>query len=183
MTTYKTDNLNVLEQRGLIHQISDPAALDDACTKGPITAYVGYDATATRLHIGNLISVTMLYWLQQTGHRPITLMGGGTSMVGDPSFRDDQRSLLTEETIATNIEGIKMIFGRMLRYGDGPTDALMINNAEKQKKLNYISFLRDVGRHFSVNRMLSFDSVRLRLNRDQELSFLVFFFLFLLAFV
>jgi len=174
MTAYKSDFLNVLEQRGLIHQISDPAALDDACTKGPITAYVGYDATATSLHIGNLISVTMLYWLQQTGHRPITLMGGGTSMVGDPSFRDDQRSLLTEETIATNIEGIKKIFGRMLRYGDGPTDALMINNAEWLLKLNYISFLRDVGRHFSVNRMLSFDSVKLRLDREQSLSFLEF---------
>jgi tyrosyl-tRNA synthetase len=174
MTVYKSDFLNVLEQRGLIHQISDPAALDDACTKGPITAYVGYDATATSLHIGNLISVTMLYWLQQTGHRPITLMGGGTSMVGDPSFRDDQRSLLTEETIATNIEGIKKIFGRMLRYGDGPTDALMINNAEWLLKLNYISFLRDVGRHFSVNRMLSFDSVKLRLDREQSLSFLEF---------
>jgi tyrosyl-tRNA synthetase len=164
----------VLDQRGLIHQISDPAALDDACSKGPITAYVGYDATATSLHIGNLISVTMLYWLQQTGHRPITLMGGGTSMVGDPSFRDDQRSLLTEETIATNIEGIKKIFGRMLRYGDGPTDALMINNADWLLKLNYVQFLREVGRHFSVNRMLSFDSVKLRLDREQSLSFLEF---------
>jgi len=174
MSSYKSDFLNVLDQRGLIHQISDPAALDDACTKGPITAYVGYDATATSLHIGNLISVTMLYWLQQTGHRPITLMGGGTSMVGDPSFRDDQRQLLTEETIATNIEGIKKIFGRMLRYGDGPTDALMINNADWLLKLNYVQFLREVGRHFSVNRMLSFDSVKLRLDREQSLSFLEF---------
>jgi tyrosyl-tRNA synthetase len=174
MTAYKSDFLNVLEQRGLIHQISDPVGLDDACTKGPITAYVGYDATATSLHIGNLISVTMLYWLQQTGHRPITLMGGGTSMVGDPSFRDDQRSLLTQETIATNIEGIKKIFGRMLRYGDGATDALMINNADWLLKLNYVSFLRDVGRYFSVNRMLSFDSVKLRLDREQSLSFLEF---------
>jgi tyrosyl-tRNA synthetase len=174
MSAYKSDFLNVLDQRGLIHQISDAAALDGACCKGPITAYVGYDATATSLHIGNLISVTMLYWLQQTGHRPITLMGGGTSMVGDPSFRDDQRSLLTEETIATNIEGIKKIFGRMLRYGDGATDAQMINNADWLLKLNYVSFLRDVGRHFSVNRMLSFDSVKLRLDREQSLSFLEF---------
>jgi len=173
-TAYKSDFLNVLEQRGLIHQISDPVALDDACTKGPITAYVGYDATATSLHIGNLISVTMLYWLQQTGHRPITLMGGGTSMVGDPSFRDDQRKLLDEATIASNIEGIKKIFGRILRYGDGATDALMINNAEWLLKLNYVSFLRDVGRYFSVNRMLSFDSVKLRLDREQSLSFLEF---------
>jgi tyrosyl-tRNA synthetase len=174
MTAYKSDFLNVLEQRGLIHQISDSAALDDACTKGPITAYVGYDATATSLHIGNLISVTMLYWLQQTGHRPITLMGGGTSMVGDPSFRDEQRKLLDEATIASNIEGIKKIFGRILRYGEGATDALMINNAEWLLKLNYVSFLRDVGRYFSVNRMLSFDSVKLRLDREQSLSFLEF---------
>jgi len=174
MTLYKSDFLNVLEQRGLIHQISDPAGLDDACTKGPITGYVGYDATATSLHIGNLISVTMLYWLQQTGHRPITLMGGGTSMVGDPSFRDEQRKMLDEATIASNIEGIKKIFSRILRYGDGPTDALMINNADWLLKLNYVSFLRDVGRYFSVNRMLSFDSVKLRLDREQSLSFLEF---------
>ncbi|MBN8967920.1 MAG: tyrosine--tRNA ligase, partial [Rhizobiales bacterium] len=123
---------------------------------------------------GNLISVTMLYWLQQTGHRPITLMGGGTSMVGDPSFRDEQRKMLNEETIATNIEGIKKIFARILRYGEGPTDALMINNADWLLKLNYVSFLREVGRHFSVNRMLSFDSVKLRLDREQSLSFLEF---------
>ena len=174
MTTYKSDFLNVLHDRGLIHQVSDAAALDAACCKGPVTAYVGYDATATSLHIGNLISVTMLYWFQQTGHRPITLMGGGTSMVGDPSFRDDQRQLLTPEKIAENIAGIKKIFGRMLTYGDGPTDALMVNNADWLMKLNYVEFLRDVGRHFSVNRMLSFDSVKLRLDRDQSLSFLEF---------
>lgn len=174
MSAYKSDFLNVLEERGLIHQISDPAGLDAACMKGPITAYVGYDATATSLHIGNLISLTMLYWMQQTGHRPITLMGGGTSMVGDPSFRDDQRQLLTEDMIASNIEGIKKIFARILVYGDGPTDALMINNADWLLKLNYVSFLRDVGRHFSVNRMLSFDSVKLRLDREQSLSFLEF---------
>ncbi|WP_398476537.1 tyrosine--tRNA ligase [Tardiphaga sp.] len=174
MTTYKSDFLRVLHERGLIHQVSDAAALDAACCKGPVTAYVGYDATATSLHIGNLISVTMLYWFQQTGHRPITLMGGGTSMVGDPSFRDDQRSLLTVEKIAENIEGIKKIFGKMLTYGDGPTDALMVNNADWLLKLNYVEFLRDVGRHFSVNRMLSFDSVKLRLDRDQSLSFLEF---------
>jgi tyrosyl-tRNA synthetase len=174
MTTYKSDFLNVLQSRGLIHQVSDAEALDAACCKGPVTAYVGYDATATSLHIGNLISVTTLYWFQQTGHRPITLMGGGTSMVGDPSFRDDQRQLLTVEKIAENIEGIKKIFGKMLTYGDGPTDALMVNNADWLLKLNYVEFLRDVGRHFSVNRMLSFDSVKLRLDRDQSLSFLEF---------
>ena len=116
----------------------------------------------------------MLYWLQETGHRPIALMGGGTSMVGDPSFRDDQRSLLTPEEIATNIEGIKRIFGRILRFGDGPNDAIMVNNADWLLKLNYVEFLRDVGRHFSVNRMLTFDSVKLRLDREQSLSFLEF---------
>jgi tyrosyl-tRNA synthetase len=174
MTAFKSDFLNVLQSRGFIHQISDPEALDAACSKGPVTAYVGYDATATSLHIGNLISVTMLHWFQETGHRPITLMGGGTSMVGDPSFRDDQRQLLTQETIASNIEGIKKIFARMLSYGDAPTDALMVNNADWLLKLNYVEFLRDVGRHFSVNRMLAFDSVKLRLDRDQSLSFLEF---------
>lgn len=174
MTSFKSDFLNVLQSRGLVHQVSDPDALDAACCKGPVTAYVGYDATATSLHIGNLISVTMLHWFQQTGHRPITLMGGGTSMVGDPSFRDDQRSLLTPETINANIEGIKKIFSRMLSYDGGPTGALMVNNADWLLKLNYVAFLREVGRHFSVNRMLSFDSVKLRLDRDQSLSFLEF---------
>ncbi len=174
MTAYKSDFLNVLQSRGLVHQISDPQGLDEACTKGIVTAYVGYDATATSLHIGNLISLTMLHWFQETGHRPITLMGGGTSMVGDPSFRDDQRSLLTPETINKNIEGIKTIFARMLSYEDAPTGALMVNNADWLMKLNYVEFLRDVGRHFSVNRMLSFDSVKLRLDRDQSLSFLEF---------
>ncbi len=174
MTAFKSDFLNVLSERGLIHQISDPEGLDAAAVAGPITAYVGYDATATSLHIGNLISATMLYWLQETGHRPIALMGGGTSMVGDPSFRDDQRKLLTVEEIATNIESIKRVFGRILRYGDGATDAMMANNADWLLKLNYVEFLRDVGRHFSVNRMLSFDSVKLRLDREQSLSFLEF---------
>ena len=174
MTAFKSDFLNVLQSRGLVHQISDPQGLDEACAKGIVTAYVGYDATATSLHIGNLISVTMLHWFQETGHRPITLMGGGTSMVGDPSFRDDQRSLLTPETIDANIQGIKKIFARMLSYEDKPTGALMVNNADWLMKLNYVEFLRDVGRHFSVNRMLSFDSVKLRLDRDQSLSFLEF---------
>ena len=174
MSAYKSDFLNVLNERGFIHQCSDFDGLDALLNKETVTAYVGYDATATSLHIGNLISVTMLYWLQETGHRPVTLMGGGTSMVGDPSFRDDQRKLLTPEQIDENIAGIKKIFGRILRYGEGKTDALMVNNAEWLMKLNYIEFLRDVGRHFSVNRMLSFDSVKLRLDREQSLSFLEF---------
>ncbi|WP_306117834.1 MULTISPECIES: tyrosine--tRNA ligase [unclassified Roseitalea] len=174
MSAFKSDFLNVLNERGLIHQISDPEGLDARCMEGPITGYVGYDATATSLHIGNLITLTLLYWLQQTGHRPITLMGGGTSMVGDPSFRDDQRKLLTNAQIERNIAGIKTIFGRILRYDSGPMDAIMVNNADWLLELNYVDFLREVGRHFSVNRMLTFDSVRLRLDREQSLSFLEF---------
>jgi tyrosyl-tRNA synthetase len=174
MAKFKSDFLNVLDQRGLIHQVSDPEGLDALAVKGPIAGYVGYDATATSIHIGNLITVTLLYWLQETGHRAISLMGGGTSMVGDPSFRDDQRQLLTVEQIATNIESIKRVYARILRYGDGSTDAIMVNNADWLLKLNYVEFLRDVGRFFSVNRMLSFDSVKLRLDREQSLSFLEF---------
>jgi len=173
MTKFKSDLLNVLDQRGFIHQISDPEGLDALAAKGPISGYVGYDATATSIHIGNLISVTMLYWLQETGHQAISLMGGGTSMVGDPSFRDDQRKLLTVEQIAANIESIKTVYGRILRY-DGDNAAVMVNNADWLLKLNYVEFLRDVGRFFSVNRMLSFDSVKLRLDREQSLSFLEF---------
>jgi tyrosyl-tRNA synthetase len=174
MSAYKSDFLNVLEERGLIHQISNPDALDKKASEGIITGYVGYDATATSLHIGNLITITLLHWLQQTGHRPITLMGGGTSMVGDPSFRDDQRQLLSVDKINENISGIKKIFGRMLKYGDGKTDAIMVNNADWLMQLKYVDFLRDVGRFFSVNRMLSFDSVKVRLDREQSLSFLEF---------
>jgi tyrosyl-tRNA synthetase len=171
---FKSDFLNVLDQRGFIHQISDPEGLDSLAATSRVTGYIGYDATATSIHIGNLITVTMLYWLQETGHRPISLMGGGTSMVGDPSFRDDQRQLLTIEKINANIEGIKKVYGRILRYGDGPTDAIMVNNADWLLELKYVEFLRDVGRFFSVNRMLSFDSVKLRLDREQSLSFLEF---------
>ena len=170
---YKSDFLNVLDQRGFIHQISNPAGLDAAAAKGPISGYVGYDATATSIHIGNLISLTMLYWLQQTGHKAISLMGGGTSMVGDPSGRTEQRGMLTVEQIAANIEGIKQVYGRVLDYG-GSNPAMMVNNADWLLKLNYVEFLRDVGRYFSVNRMLSFDSVKLRLDREQSLSFLEF---------
>jgi tyrosyl-tRNA synthetase len=174
MAQYKSDFLNVLSERGFIHQCSDFTALDMAAAKGIVTGYIGYDATATSLHIGNLITVTMLHWLQETGHRPITLMGGGTSMVGDPSFRDDQRQLLSMEKIDGNIAGIKRIFGRMLTYGDTGNGAVMVNNADWLMQLKYVDFLRDVGRHFSVNRMLSFDSVKLRLDREQSLSFLEF---------
>jgi tyrosyl-tRNA synthetase len=154
MPAFKSDFLRTLSERGFIHQVSDETGLDELFRTQKVTAYVGYDATATSLHIGNLISATMLYWLQETGHRPIALMGGGTSMIGDPSFRDDQRGLLTAEAIAANIEGIKKIFSRILRFGEGPNDAIMVNNADWLMKLNYVEFLREVGRHFSVNRML-----------------------------
>jgi len=179
MPAFKSDFLRVMSERGFIHQVSDGDGLDKLLAAETVTAYVGYDATATSLHIGNLISATMLYWLQATGHRPITLMGGGTSMIGDPSFRDEQRKLLSAEAIARNIEGIKRVFGRILDYGDRPTDAMMVNNADWLLELNYVEFLRDVGRHFSVNRMLSFDSVRLRLDREQSLSFLEFNYMIL----
>lgn len=179
MTELKSHFLRILHERGFIHQVSDLEGLDAAAAAGPITGYVGYDATATSLHIGNLISATMLYWMQETGHRPIALMGGGTSMIGDPSFRDDQRKMLSPEQIDINIEGIKKIFGRILRFGDGPSDAIMVNNADWLMKLNYVEFLREVGRHFSVNRMLTFDSVRIRLEREQSLSFLEFNYMIL----
>ena len=179
MAKFKSDFLRTLSERGFIHQISDETGLDDLFATETVTAYVGYDATATSLHIGNLISATMLHWLQETGHRPIALMGGGTSMIGDPSFRDEQRGLLTPEKINENIEGIKKIFSRILRFGDGPNDAIMVNNADWLLKLNYVEFLRDVGRHFSVNRMLTFDSVKLRLDREQSLSFLEFNYMIL----
>ena len=170
---FKSDFLNVLDQRGFIAQCSNFEGLDALAAAGPITGYVGYDATATSIHIGNLITVTMLYWLQETGHKAISLMGGGTSMVGDPSGRTDQRGMLTVEQIAANIEGIKKVYGRILNYG-GSNPAIMVNNADWLLKLNYVEFLRDVGRYFSVNRMLSFDSVKLRLDREQSLSFLEF---------
>ena len=182
MSKFKSDFLRVLDERGFIHQISDPEGLDAAAKAGRITAYVGYDATATSLHIGNLISATMLYWLQETGHRPIALMGGGTGMVGDPSFKDEARKLMTPETIQSNIDGIKQVFSNYLTFGDGPKDALMVNNAEWLLPLNYLEFLRDVGQHFSVNRMLSFDSVKQRLDREQSLSFLEFNYMILQAY-
>lgn len=179
MSAFKSDFLRTLDERGFVHQISDPEGLDAACVKGPITAYIGFDATATSLHVGSLIQIMMLHWMQRTGHRPISLMGGGTTMIGDPSFKDEARKLLTVEAIEENMAGIRRVFARYLVYGDGPTDAMMINNADWLLKLNYVEFLRDVGRHFSVNRMLSFDSVKLRLDREQSLSFLEFNYMIL----
>ncbi|GGH22332.1 tyrosine--tRNA ligase [Alsobacter metallidurans] len=170
----QSEFLRTLLERGYVHQCSDYAGLDALAAKGEVTAYVGYDCTAPSLHVGSLISIMMLHWLQRSGNKPIPLMGGGTTRVGDPSGRDETRKLLTPEQIEDNKDGIKRVFARFLQFGEGKTDAVMIDNAEWLTKLNYIDFLRDVGRHFSVNRMLSMDSVRMRLEREQELSFIEF---------
>src|SRR5690349_9914266 len=172
MTSYKSDLLRLLDERGYIHQVTDAAALDSLAAKEVVTGYIGFDATAPSLHVGSLVQIMMLRRMQQTGHRPIVLMGGGTSKIGDPSFKDEARKLLTAETINANIASIKRVFERFLDFGDGPADAVMADNADWLDKLEYVPFLREVGQHFSVNRMLSFDSVKLRLEREQSLSFL-----------
>jgi tyrosyl-tRNA synthetase len=174
MSAFKSDFLRVLDERGFIHQISDAEGLDALAAKGEVIAYVGYDATAPSLHIGNFLTMMMLYWLQQTGNKPITLMGGGTTMVGDPSGKDESRPLRSVEEIEANKASIRTVFAKLLRFGSGKTDAIMVDNAEWLLKLGYIEMLRDVGRHFSVNRMLTMDSVRLRLEREQEMSFIEF---------
>ncbi len=182
MSAYKSDFLNVLAERGFIHQISEPETLDARSKAGAITAYIGFDCTAASLHVGSLLPIMMLYWLQQTGHRPIALMGGGTTRVGDPSGKDESRRVLTEDIINENLKGIRAIFSKFLKFDDAGGNAIMGNNADWLNKLNYIDFLRDVGRHFSVNRMLAFDSVKLRLERQQELSFLEFNYMVLQAY-
>jgi len=182
MSAYKSDFLNVLAERGFIHQVSEPDALDARAKGGAITAYIGFDCTAASLHVGSLLPIMMLYWLQQTGHRPIALMGGGTTRVGDPSGKDESRRILTDEIIEQNLVGIRAIFGKFLKFEGAGGNAIMANNADWLNKLNYIDFLRDVGRHFSVNRMLSFDSVKMRLDRQQELSFLEFNYMVLQAY-
>jgi tyrosyl-tRNA synthetase len=182
MSAYKSDFLQVLAERGFIHQISEPEALDARARSGSITAYIGFDCTAPSLHVGSLLPIMMLYWMQQTGHGPIALMGGGTTRVGDPSGKDESRRILTDDDIKRNLSGIRAIFTKFLKFGDGPGDAVMANNADWLNELNYIDFLRDVGRHFSVNRMLAFDSVKLRLDRQQELSFLEFNYMILQAY-
>ncbi len=179
---FKSDFLHTMQERGFIHQISDESGLDDLLCKETVTAYIGFDPTAPSLHAGSLIQIMMLHWFQATGHRPISLMGGGTGMVGDPSFKDEARQLMTVETIENNIASIKEVFSNYLNYGDGAKDALMINNAEWLRSLNYLEFLRDVGRHFSVNRMLTFDSVKTRLEREHSLSFLEFNYMILQAY-
>jgi tyrosyl-tRNA synthetase len=183
MTEYTSDFLRIMAERGHLHQCTEPSQLDaKAQQQGGIVAYVGYDCTGPSLHAGHLLSIMMLRRLQQCGHKPIVLMGGGTTKVGDPSGKDEQRKLLTEDTINANMASIKRVFNRFVRFGDGPSDAIMVNNADWLDGLNYISFLRDYGRHFSVNRMLSFDSVKLRLDREQPLSFLEFNYMILQAY-
>ena len=179
MPAFKSDFLRVLSERGFIHQISDETGLDELFAKEAVSAYIGFDATAKSLHAGSLIQIMMLHWMQKTGHRPIALMGGGTSMIGDPSFKDEARKLLTPEGIEDNLAGIRRNFAPYLDFDAG---ALMVNNADWLLGLNYVEFLRDVGRHFSVNRMLSFDSVKLRLDREQSLSFLEFNYMILQAY-
>ncbi|MPZ38090.1 MAG: tyrosine--tRNA ligase [Rhizobiales bacterium] len=182
MSAYKSELLDVLASRGFIHQVSEPEALDALARSSKITAYIGFDCTAPSLHIGNLMVIMLLYWLQQTGHRPIALMGGGTTRVGDPSGKDETRRILTDQIINENLRGIRAVFAKFLKFGEGPGDAVMANNADWLNSLNYIDFLRDVGRHFSINRMLSFDSVKTRLDREQELSFLEFNYMILQAY-
>ena len=182
MSAYKSDFLNVLASRGFIHQVSEPEALDALARSSTITAYIGFDCTAPSLHVGSLLPIMMLYWLQQTGHCPIALMGGGTTRVGDPSGKDESRRLLTDELINENLKGIRAVFAKFLKFESDGGSAIMANNADWLNTLNYIDFLRDIGRHFSVNRMLAFDSVKLRLERQQELSFLEFNYMILQAY-
>jgi len=182
MSAFKSDFLRIMSERGFIHQTSDDAGLDQLFASETVSAYIGFDATAKSLHAGSLIQIMMLHWLQQTGHRPIALMGGGTSMIGDPSFKDEARKLLTPGDIEDNLAGIRRNFMPYLRFGSGPGDAIMVNNADWLMDINYVNFLRDVGRHFSVNRMLAFDSVKLRLEREQSLSFLEFNYMILQAY-
>ncbi|MCU9848691.1 tyrosine--tRNA ligase [Defluviimonas sp. WL0024] len=178
----KSDFMRVMMERGFLADCTDYQGLDEALAKGVVPAYIGFDATAPSLHVGSLIQIMMLRWLQKTGHKPLVLMGGGTTKVGDPSFRAEERPLLTPAQIDDNIAGIKRVFSAYVSFGDAPTDALMLNNAEWLDTLNYLDFLRDIGRHFSVNRMLSFESVKSRLDREQSLSFLEFNYMILQAY-
>ncbi|MDH6232841.1 tyrosyl-tRNA synthetase [Mesorhizobium soli] len=182
MSAFKSDFLRILSERGFVHQTSDDTGLDKLFATETVSAYIGFDPTAPSLHAGGLIQIMMLYWMQQTGHQPVALMGGGTGMVGDPSFKDEARKLMTVDTIQSNIDSIKKVFSNYLTFGEGSRDALMVNNADWLRPLNYLEFLRDVGQYFSVNRMLSFDSVKLRLDREHSLSFLEFNYMILQAY-
>ncbi|QUL38744.1 tyrosine--tRNA ligase [Erythrobacter sp. JK5] len=180
--SYQSDLLRMLDERGYIHQVTDPGALDQLAARQIVPGYIGFDATAPSLHVGSLVQIMMLRRLQQTGHKPIVVMGGGTTKIGDPSGKDESRKLLTPEIIDANIATIRAVFERLLTFGDGPTDAIMVNNDEWLSELGYIDLLRDVGPHFTINRMLTFDSVRLRLDREQPLTFLEFNYMILQAY-
>ena len=182
MSKFKSEFLNILSARGFVHQISDAEALDAAAAAAPITGYIGFDATAASLHAGSLLQIMMLRWMQKTGHKPIVLMGGGTTKIGDPSFKDEARQLLDASQIASNLTGIKQVFEKFLEFGTRATDAVMVNNADWLDHLNYVDFLRDYGVHFTINRMLAFDSVKLRLEREQPLTFLEFNYMILQAY-
>ncbi|MEA1071229.1 tyrosine--tRNA ligase [Sphingomonas sp. LY29] len=177
--TFQSTLLRLLDERGYIHQVTDASALDSLASSEVISGYIGFDPTAPSLHVGSLVQIMMLRRLQQAGHRPIVLMGGGTGKIGDPSFKDEARKLMTDEVIAANVASIRRVFDRFLTFGDGPSDAVMVDNAGWLDELRYIPFLREVGQHFSINRMLSFDSVKLRLDREQSLSFLEFNYMIL----
>ena len=179
MTSFQSDLLRALDERGFIHQLTDAEGLDALASREIVPGYIGFDATAPSLHVGSLVQIMLLRRLQQAGHKPIVLMGGGTSKIGDPSFKDEARKLLTAETINANIASIKRVFERFLTFGEGPTDAVVLDNAEWLDRLEYIPFLREIGQHFSVNRMLSFDSVKIRIDREQSLSFLEFNYMIL----
>ena len=178
----RSDFLRVMQERGFVHQCSDPQGLDDKARSGALAGYIGFDCTAPSLHVGNLVSIMLLHWLQETGCKPVALMGGGTTMVGDPSGKDESRKLLSLEDIEANKAGIRKAFARFMRFGDGGHDAIVPDNADWLAKLNYIEFLREIGRHFSVNRMLAMDSVKLRLEREHELTFLEFNYMCLQAY-
>src|SRR3954453_20710246 len=182
MASYRSSLLKLLDERGYIHQVTDAVALDTLAERQVVPGYIGFDATASSLHVGNLVSIMLLRRLQQTGHKPIVVMGGGTTKIGDPSGKDESRKLLTEDVIAANIASIRRCFERFLTFGDGPTDAILVNNADWLDALGYIPFLRDVGPHFTINRILTLDSVRLRLEREQPLSFLEFNYMILQAY-
>jgi len=182
MTSFRSSLLQLLEERGYIHQVTDAEALDALANKEVVAGYIGFDATAPSLHVGSLVQIMLLRRLQQAGHKPIVLMGGGTTKVGDPTGKDESRKLLSDDDITTNIAGIRKVFERFLTFGDGPTDAVLVNNDDWLSKLEYVPFLRDVGRHFTINRMLTFDSVRIRLDREQPLTFLEFNYMILQAY-
>ncbi|MFC1673248.1 tyrosine--tRNA ligase [Pseudomonadota bacterium] len=182
MSNLKSEFLQTVTARGYMHQCTALEELDKKATEGVVTAYIGFDCTAPSLHVGSLLPIMMLRTLQKSGHKPIVLMGGGTTLVGDPSGKDESRQLLTEEVIQSNMDSIKKVFSKFLKFGDGPTDAVMVNNADWLKDINYIEFLRDIGPHFTINRMMGFESVKLRLDREQPLTFLEFNYMILQAY-